>query len=145
MMGLSLPSVEYVFGQKLPHVREHVKISHIAKVCLSWEVYKPCPLLSQGVLRERELGIPFRCTRIWTIVPHVRSVLSFPPTFQCVFGEWDWAHKLLHRSYGLDFELVNQAMWWESKAIEWQSSKKMSTLILLTIRSHPHTRVVNFF
>jgi hypothetical protein len=24
-------SVEYVFGQKLSHVKEHVKVSHIAK------------------------------------------------------------------------------------------------------------------
>jgi hypothetical protein len=54
MMGFSLPSVEHVFGQKLSHVRGRVKVPYIAKVCLFWEVYKPwCPLLSQGVLRER--------------------------------------------------------------------------------------------
>jgi hypothetical protein len=44
------PVVEHVFGQKMPHVRGRVKVSHIAKRSLSCRLYKPwTPLLSQGV------------------------------------------------------------------------------------------------
>jgi hypothetical protein len=44
------PVVEHVFGQKMPHVRGHVKVSHIAKRSLSCRLYKLwTPLFSQGV------------------------------------------------------------------------------------------------
>jgi hypothetical protein len=44
------PVVKHVFGQKMPHVRGRVKVSHIAKRSLSCRLYKPwTPLLSQGV------------------------------------------------------------------------------------------------
>jgi len=33
--------VEHVFGQKMPHVRGHVKVSHITKRSLSCRLYKP--------------------------------------------------------------------------------------------------------
>jgi hypothetical protein len=40
-MGLYLPYVEHVFSQKLPHVREHVKIFYVDKIKLTWRLYKP--------------------------------------------------------------------------------------------------------
>jgi len=50
MMGLSLPLVEHLFGQKLSHMRGRVKVSYIAKISFTLALYKPwCPLLSQGV------------------------------------------------------------------------------------------------
>jgi len=48
--GPFAPIVEHVFGQKMPHVRRRVKVSHIAKRSLSCRLYKLLtPLLSQGV------------------------------------------------------------------------------------------------
>jgi len=33
--------VEHVFGQKLPHVKGHVKVSYIVKRYITWAIYKP--------------------------------------------------------------------------------------------------------
>jgi len=103
MMDLFLPMLNTCLTKKLPHVRRHIKVSHIAKRYMTWEFYKSwCSLLSQGVFWDwvrpirllhgirssgswTMLGLPFHCTRVWTIVSHVKVCVK-----SLTFSRYAW-------------------------------------------------------